>query len=204
MPTPAPASFVTDRRPAALDAPSLQEWLSSPDGPRLLDVRTPAEFQTAHIPGSYNVPLDLLREHREELRAHLDDDVVLICRSGARASQAATLLAATELPNVHVLVGGVSAWEGAGAPLTRGAETWELERQVRLAAGGLVLLGVLLSIVLPWTKWISAGIGAGLVGAALTNSCLMGMMLARMPWNQRGNPDLETVLRELSSGDTAA
>ncbi len=204
MPTTASDPYVTlDRRPAALDASMLQEWLSAPHGPRLLDVRTPAEFRTAHIPGSYNVPLDLLREHREEFREHLDDDVVLICRSGARASQAESLLAATELPNVHVLVGGVTAWEGAGAPLTRGAQTWELERQVRLVAGALVLLGMLLSVVVPWTKWISAGVGAGLVGAALTNSCLMGMMLARMPWNRRGNPDLETVLRDLASDTTS-
>lgn len=191
-----------DRRPAALDAAALQEWLSSSDGPRLLDVRTPAEFQTSHIPGSYNVPLDLLREHREELRRHLDQEVVLICRSGARASQAETLLAATHLPNVHVLVGGVSAWENAGGSLNHGAQTWELERQVRLVAGAIVLLGVVLSVVFPWTKWVSAAIGAGLVGAALTNSCLMGMMLAKMPWNRRGNPDLEVVLRELAAGDT--
>lgn len=203
MPTTAPESFATlDRRPAALDAPALQEWLTSSHGPRLLDVRTPAEFQTAHIPGSYNVPLDLLREHRDELRDHLDDDVVLICRSGARASQAESLLLATELPNVHVLVGGVTAWENAGAPLTRGAETWELERQVRLAAGLIVLVAVLLSVVVPGAKWVAAAVGAGLVGAALTNSCLMGMMLAKMPWNQRGNPDLGAVLRELASGDT--
>lgn len=190
-----------DRRPAGLDAPALQEWLSAPDGPRLLDVRTPAEFETSHIPGSYNVPLDLLREHRAEFREHLDQEVVLICRSGARASQAESLLAATELPNVHVLVGGVTAWESAGGVLNRGAETWELERQVRLVAGGIVLLGVLMSVVFPWTKWISAAVGAGLVGAALTNSCLMGMMLARMPWNRRGNPDLEVVLRDLAAGE---
>lgn len=196
-----PVRTTFERRPAALDAPALQEWLASPDGPRLLDVRTPAEFQTAHIPGSYNVPLDVLREHRAELREHLDDDVVLICRSGARASQAESLLSATELPHVHVLVGGVTAWEGTGGALNRGVATWELERQVRLVAGAIVLIGVLLSIVAPWTKWISAAIGAGLVGAALTNSCLMGMMLARMPWNRRDNPDLETVLREISSDD---
>ncbi|MDC5698380.1 rhodanese-like domain-containing protein [Intrasporangium calvum] len=194
-------STSTSRRPAGLDAPALQEWLAAPDGPRLLDVRTPAEFEASHIPGSYNVPLDLLKEHREEFRAHLDEDLVLICRSGARATQAEGLLAATDLPNVHVLVGGVTAWESAGAPLNRGAETWELERQVRLLAGAIVLVGVLLSIVVPWAKWISAGIGAGLVVAALTNSCLMGLMLAKMPWNRRETPDLETVLRDLAAAD---
>jgi hypothetical protein len=98
-----------------------------------------------------------------------------------------------------VLVGGVTAWENAGAALNRGAETWELERQVRLVAGGIVLIGVPLSVVFPWAKWISAAIGAGLVGAALTNSCLLGMMLANMPWNRRDTPFLDTALRHLSS-----
>jgi rhodanese-related sulfurtransferase len=193
----------SQRRPAALDAVALKEWLASPHGPRLLDVRTPAEFATAHIPGSYNVPLDLLREHRDELRAHLEQDVVLICRSGARASQAETLLAATGLDNLHILTGGVSAWEKADAPLTRGADTWELERQVRLVAGSIVLAGVLASTVAPWAKWVSAGIGAGLTGAAVTNSCAMGMLLSKLPYNRRHSPDLQSILRELTAPEGA-
>ena len=147
----------TTTRPARLDAPSLREWTASTDGPRLLDVRTPAEFTTAHIPGSYNVPLDLLREHREELREHLDQDVVLICRSGARAGQAEALLAGTGLANLHVLDGGITAWQQAGAPVNRGPARWDLERQVRLVAGGLVLTGILASLVAPRAKWLSGG-----------------------------------------------
>ena len=186
------------RRPAALDAHALQEWLTSPEGPRLLDVRSPAEFMTAHIPGSYNVPLDLLREHRSELQSHLGEEVVLVCHSGARASQAETLLGSTGLDNLHVLTGGVTAWEAAGGPLTRGAQTWELERQVRLVAGSIVLAGVLASTVAPWAKWISAGIGAGLTGAALTDSCAMGMLLSKLPYNRRNEPDIAAVLRALA------
>ncbi|KQZ90882.1 sulfurtransferase [Phycicoccus sp. Root563] len=185
------------RRPAALDAAAVQNWLTAADGPRLLDVRSPAEFTTAHIPGSYNVPLDLLREHKGELRTHLGDDVVLVCRSGARAAQAETVLATTGLENLHVLTGGITAWEAAGGPLTRGAQTWELERQVRLVAGSIVLAGVLASTVAPWAKWVSAGIGAGLTGAAVTNSCAMGMLLSKLPYNRRNAPDMATVLREL-------
>lgn len=187
------------RRPAALDALAVRDWLTAPDGPRLLDVRSPAEFTTAHIPGSYNVPLDLLREHRDELGTHLGDDVVLVCRSGARASQAETMLATTGLENLHVLTGGITAWEAAGGPLNRGAQTWELERQVRLVAGGIVLAGVVASTVAPWTKWVSAGIGAGLTGAAVTNSCAMGMLLSKLPYNRRNSPDLAAVLQELRS-----
>ena len=139
----------TRTMPARLDAASLREWTATTDGPRLLDVRTPAEFTTAHIPGSYNVPLDLLREHRDELREHLDQDVVLICRSGARAGQAEALLAGTGLANLHVLDGGITAWQQAGAPVNQGPARWDLERQVRLVAGSLVLTGVLASILAP-------------------------------------------------------
>lgn len=187
------------RRPAALDPQALREWLAGDDRPRLLDVRTPAEFTTSHIPGSYNVPLPLLREHRDELRSHLDDDVVLVCRSGARAAEAETLLGSTGLANLHVLSGGVSAWEAAGGPLNRGAQTWELERQVRLVAGGIVLSGVLASTKVPALKWVSAAIGAGLTGAAVTNSCAMGKALSMLPHNRRTGPSLDAVLRELGA-----
>ena len=183
--------------PARLDVETVREWLAREDSPRLLDVRTPAEFGTAHIPGSYNVPLDLLKEHREELRRHLEDEVVLVCRSGNRAGQAESLLAEAGLPNLHVLDGGVVAWEKAGAPLRRGTEKWALERQVRLVAGGIVATGVVTSIVFPPAKWVAGAIGAGLVGAALTDSCLMGQMLSKLPYNRDASCDLQSVLREL-------
>jgi rhodanese-related sulfurtransferase len=189
---------MTTTMPSRLDVATLREWQAQPDAPRLLDVRTPAEFGTAHIPGSYNVPLELLREHRDELRQHLDQDVVLVCRSGNRAGQAESLLAAAGLPTLHVLEGGVVAWEKAGAPLRRGTQKWALERQVRLVAGGLVLTGILASVVAPGAKWLSAAIGGGLVGAALTDSCLMGTLLAKLPYNKDASCDLQTVLRELS------
>ena len=180
--------------PARLDAQSLREWTASTDGPRLLDVRTPAEFTAAHIPGSYNVPLDLLREHRDELRQHLDQDVVLICRSGVRAGQAEALLAGTGLANLHVLDGGITAWQHAGAPVNQGPARWDLERQVRLVAGGLVLTGVLASVVAPKAKWLAAAIGAGLTTAALTNTCAMGNLLSRLPYNRDASTDLPTVI----------
>ncbi len=190
--------------PTRIDVDTLREWTAAPDAPRLLDVRTPAEFASVHIPGSYNVPLDLLREHRDELRDHLDEDAVLICRSGARAGQAEGLLAATGLSNLHVLAGGITAWEGNGAPVNRGPERWDLERQVRLVAGGLVLSGVLASVVAPKAKWLSAAIGAGLSGAAVTNSCAMGALLSKLPYNRDSDStDLATVLDELSGSRAA-
>ena len=182
-----------------LDAQTLQERLATDDAPRVLDVRTPAEFETAHIPGAYNVPLDTLREHRGELRRHLDEDVVLVCRSGARAAQAEEALAGVGLPGLRVLDGGMVAWESSGAPVNRGRETWELERQVRLVAGGLVAAGVLGSVKVPALKWVAGAIGAGLTGAAVTNTCAMGMALSKMPWNRTASPcDVDELVAALS------
>jgi rhodanese-related sulfurtransferase len=184
--------------PARLDVATLRDWIAAEDGPRVLDVRTAAEFSAVHIPGSYNVPLDLLREHRDELGRHLDQDIVLVCRSGVRAGQAELLLAETVQPNVHVLDGGLLAWQATDAPVNRGAVRWDLERQVRLVAGGLVLMGVLASTVVPNLKWLSAAIGGGLAMAALTNSCVMGMLLSKLPYNRDASCDLQTVLAELT------
>ncbi|MFE9648328.1 rhodanese-like domain-containing protein [Streptomyces sp. NPDC006365] len=176
---------------------TLRDLALSGEGPRLPDVRTPGEFRTAHIPGSYNVPLDTLREHRAELRHHLDEDVILICRSGARAAQAEQALAEAGLPNLRVLDGGVMAWETAGGPLTRGPERWDLERQVRLVAGTLVLVTGVAGLFLPGLHLIGTAVGAGLAVAALTNTCAMGMLLAKLPYNRGPRADLATVVAAL-------
>jgi rhodanese-related sulfurtransferase len=182
-----------------LDAQSLAERLASDDAPRILDVRTPAEFETSHIPGSYNVPLDTLREHRGELKRHLDEDVVLVCRSGGRAAQAEEALAGVGLPGLRVLDGGMNAWESTGAPVNRGRQTWELERQVRLVAGSIVALSVLGSVKAPALKWVAGAIGAGLTGAALTNTCAMGVALSKMPWNRTASPcDVDSLVAALA------
>lgn len=193
----------TTTQPRRLDAPTLAEQLASGDAPRILDVRTPAEFETSHIPGSYNVPLDTLREHRSELKRHLDEDVVLVCRAGGRAAQAEDALASAGLPGLRVLDGGMDAWESTGAPLNRGRQTWELERQVRLVAGSLVALGVLGSVKAPALKWIAGAVGVGLSGAALTNTCAMGMALSKMPWNRTASPcDVDSLVAALSDEAT--
>jgi rhodanese-related sulfurtransferase len=166
-----------------IDAASLRDLLAAPDAPRLLDVRTPAEFAAAHIPGSYNVPLDTLREHRAELRGSLDE-VVLVCRTGGRATQAERALVEAGMTNVHILDGGILAWQEAGAPLNQNRSRWDLERQVRLVAGLLVLIGVAGGLVVPGLEWLAAAIGAGLAVAALTNTCMMGMLLAKLPFNR--------------------
>lgn len=175
----------------------LHRLVQEGQSPRLLDVRTPAEFRTAHIPGSYNVPLATLREHRAELLAHLDEDVVLVCRSGTRAAQAGKALADAGLPNLRVLEGGIVAWETAGAPVNRGPERWDMERQVRLVAGSVVLTTGLVGVFVPGVHLIGTAIGAGLTYAAVSNSCAMGVMLSKLPYNRGPRPDIRTVIADL-------
>ncbi|MFE7045607.1 rhodanese-like domain-containing protein [Streptomyces atratus] len=165
--------------------------------PRILDVRTPGEFRTVHIPGAYNVPLGTLREHRNELLAHLDEDVILVCRSGGRAAQAEKALAEAGLPNLRVLEGGINAWEMAGAPANRGADRWDMERQVRLVAGSIVLATGVVGLFVPGAHLIGTAVGAGLTYAALSNSCAMGVLLSKLPYNRGPRTDIRSVIAEL-------
>ncbi|WP_067798445.1 rhodanese-like domain-containing protein [Actinomadura formosensis] len=185
--------------PAILDSAALRQLMDSSDAPRVIDVRTPGEFETSHIPGSYNVPLDLLREHRAELRGHLDEQVVLICRSGQRSDLAAQALAEAGLPNLRVLQGGITAWQSAGGPIAHGQPRWELERQVRLIAGSIVLVSVLASTVVPGAEWVAAAIGGGLTFAALSNTCAMGMVLSKLPYNRGPRTEIRTVVNALAA-----
>ncbi len=169
----------TDDRAAMREAHSL---LAS-----ALDVRAPAEVEALHIPGSYNVPLDQISEHRKEFHG-VGEPIVLVCRSGTRARQAEALLSSANVPRLHVLDGGMVAWNRAGFAVSRGRQVWSIERQVRAIAGALVLIGVLGSLLL-WQPLIYLGllVGAGLLFAGLTDTCTMGLLLTRLPFN-RGAP----------------
>lgn len=187
--------------PAVLNAAELRALLAAPAPPRIIDVRTPGEFETIHIAGAYNVPLDLLREHREEIRSHLDEHVVLVCHSGQRAAQAEEALRNAGLVNVHILDGGMSAWEANGYSVNRGARRWDLQRQVRFVAGTIVALSILASIVVPGMKWLAFVMGAGLSITAVTNTCLMGMLLAKLPYNRGPRCDAQSVVARLVDSD---
>ncbi len=191
------------RAPAILNAADLRGLLDSPNPPRILDVRTPGEFEGVHIAGAYNVPLDLLREHSDEIRTHLDDHVVLVCRSGQRATQAEQTLYDTGLTNVHILDGGMNSWEANGFSVKRGAQRWDLERQVRLVAGSIVALSVLASIFVPGFKWVALFIGSGLVFAAVSNTCTMGTLLAKLPYNRGATCDAQTIVAQLVDSRSA-
>jgi len=170
----------------------------------LVDVRSPAEFESVHIPGSYNVPLDQLSEHRAEFGA-VGSPLVLVCRSGMRARQAEQSLAEADIPRLHVLDGGMMAWEHAGLVVTRGRQAWSIERQVRAIAGGLVLAGTLGSVLLwPPLLYLAMFVGAGLLFAGVTGTCMMGLLLARMPWNRAAATcDVKSVLAQLRADGAA-
>ena len=187
---------------AAITSTELRDRIGSQTPLWILDVRTPAEFETAHIGGSYNVPLDLLNDHRSEVAEQLDEgqDIVLVCRTGQRATQAAELLQSVGVADGRVLENGITDWEGQGFEVNRGVQRWDLERQVRLVAGSIVLSSVLGSIAVPRLKWLAAAIGGGLTYAAVSNTCAMGTALSKLPYNRGASADAETVLSQLSSG----
>jgi rhodanese-related sulfurtransferase len=155
-------------------------------GPELIDVRTPVEFREVHVAFARNVPLDQLDPQAVmQSRGTKQEPLFLICKSGGRAKQACDRFQAAGYTNVVNVEGGTVACEQAGLPLVRGQKSMSLERQVRIAAGSLVVLGVVLGfLVHPACFGISAFVGAGLVFAGVTDTCGMGMMLARMPWNR--------------------
>jgi len=169
----------------------------------LVDVRTPAEFETAHIPGAVNVPLPLVQAHADTLATELGGPVVLVCQAGPRARTAHDALASAGADQLAVLDGGMNAHTADGHAVRRGKQRWALERQVRLVAGGIVAGSVLASIRFPRARFLAGGIGAGLAGAAVTDTCAMGAVLSALPYN-RGETavHLDDVLQVLGSSTT--
>jgi rhodanese-related sulfurtransferase len=157
-----------------------------------VDVRSASEYSAGHLPGAVNVPMEQIEVRLDDLRP--DVPVVLVCQGGQRARIAAGLLVPFR-QDVAVLEGGTSAWIQAGLPVVVSAKTrWSLERQVRLGAGVLVLIGTVLAVLVsPYWLGLSGFVGLGLTFAGLTDFCPMGILLSKMPWN--GAPRREIPLR---------
>jgi rhodanese-related sulfurtransferase len=156
------------------------------DDVEVIDVRTPGEFESVHLPSARNRPLDELGQHHDEIRSLVQQgrEVVLVCRSGARSHQAQEQLAEAGLPELPILEGGVLGWQAADGDVVQDVIRWDLERQVRLVAGGIVATSIAASVVFPPARFVAGAIGAGLVGAAVTNTCAMGMLLSKLPYNR--------------------
>ncbi|WP_073952186.1 rhodanese-like domain-containing protein [Streptomyces kebangsaanensis] len=171
----------------------------------VIDVRTPGEYASGHLPGALNIPLDRIRQALPEIRhAAARGDVLVVCASGARSQKACVLLAEQGVSTAN-LTGGTGAWAAAGHELNRpvACETrssWSMERQVRFTAGTLVLLGLVLGLLVhPAFQLLSAGVAGGLVFSALTNTCGMAVLLAKLPHNRPRAARLDATLETLRS-----
>jgi hypothetical protein len=163
----------------------LYERISQGLSINLIDVRTPVEFQEIHADIAKNIPLDRLTPSALGIHPNANDPVYVICRSGARGSQACQSLQRSGFANVVNVEGGTMAWANEGLPVIRGKKAVSLERQVRMVAGGIVAVGSVLALVHdPRWALLSGFIGAGLFQAGLFDNCMMAMLLAKMPWNQ--------------------
>lgn len=163
----------------------------------IVDVRTPAEFETAHVAGSINLPLDQVDAHLERIVNDAGGRILLMCQSGNRATSACTKLVNAGLTGASVITGGMNAWIAGGGPVERGRERWSLERQVRLVAGLIVLLSIVLSAWVPGARFVAGFVGAGLVFAAMTNTCTMGNLLSRLPYNRGQGCDVDSAIARL-------
>ncbi|MET8218303.1 rhodanese-like domain-containing protein [Streptomyces hirsutus] len=166
----------------------------------VIDVRTPGEYATGHLPGAHNVPLDHLQTALPALKAAATrGELLLVCASGARSATACERLTAVDVP-AATLAGGTVAWIQQGHPVAHDETTkaaWPMERQVRLAAGALVVAGLALGTRYRPARWLSAAIGSGLVFSAATDTCGMAALLSKLPHNQPRTDDLDATLRAL-------
>lgn len=166
----------------------------------VIDVRTPGEYASGHLPGAHNIPVDHLHMALPELKAAAArGELLMVCASGNRSASACDELAAADIP-AATLAGGTTAWAAEGHPLhpSEGAPTaWPMERQVRFAAGSLVVLGLAAGTRFRPARWLAAGVGAGLVFSAVTDTCGMAAVLRRLPHNRPRAADLRTTLEAL-------
>ncbi|CAM5364944.1 MULTISPECIES: rhodanese-like domain-containing protein [Streptomyces] len=168
----------------------------------VIDVRTPGEYASGHLPGALNIPLDRLQQALPDIRYAAErGDILVVCASGARSENACRMLAEHHIA-AATLSGGTGAWASNGHELHRpqatARATWGMERQVRFTAGTAVLTGLLLGVLVhPAFQFLSAGIAAGLVFSALTNTCGMAALLAKLPHNRPRATELAATLAEL-------
>lgn len=173
-----------------VDPATLQRQRADGHPEKLIDVRSPSEYATGHIPGALNIPLEQIEARLNDL-GH--DPIILVCKGGKRARMAAGLLQPC-FANVAVLEGGTDAWIRAGLPVVASVRArWSLERQVRLGAGLITLAGVVLGFTMNSVWFYLAGfVGLGLTFAGLADLCPMGILLARMPWNRAQSCSIPT------------
>lgn len=152
---------------------------------KLLDVRSALEFDQVHIKDSINIPIDILLSKINDLIGSKQSYIVL-CRTGNRSPMAADMLIQSGIQGVKVMQGGITRWQKERLPVIKGEGGMSLERQVRAIAGTLVLFGIIMSWFVNWVFiLISVFVSCGLIYAGLTDNCLMGMLLMKLPYNKK-------------------
>jgi rhodanese-related sulfurtransferase len=152
----------------------------------LVDIREPAEHARENIPGASLAPLSRFDAAAVRRDAGHRPAVIFHCQGGNRTRANAQTLEACGTPEVYMLEGGLQGWKAAGLPtrLDR-SQPIEMQRQVQIAAGTLVVTGLALgAAVSPWFILLSAFVGCGLVFAGVSGWCGMAKLLAAMPWNR--------------------
>jgi rhodanese-related sulfurtransferase len=174
--------------PTTITPAEISVRLAAEPGLTLIDVRTPAEFAELRAAPARNLPLPDVSPATLAALGHADPaaPVYLLCQSGKRAESACARLTAAGFAKAVVVSGGTEAWAAAGLPVVQGStKAIGIERQVRIGAGALVVLGVVLGQTVNVNfVWLSAFVGAGLVFAGVTGFCGMGLLLAKAPWNR--------------------
>lgn len=177
---------------ASIQVDQLQEQIAAGGAGSIIDVRTGVEFDGEHIEGSRLIPLDQIEGRLDEVRA-TPAPRLLLCRTDRRARLVAKTLSAHDIEAISVVVGGIEAFAQSGGELIRGKAVMGLERQVRILAGALVFIGAVLAYFVHEAFLILPSfIGAGLVFAGISDTCGMGMMLAKMPWNRSQSESCST------------
>jgi len=178
-----------DQEHKAEKTPGGQKFENTSNDPVYIDVRTPQEFESVHIAGARNIPLPDIHKYVDELKTLSQErPIMLVCRTQNRVKIAYEYLNNNGLTNCEILDGGITAWVDQGKPVIKGQQRISLEGQVRAIAGGLILLGVALGFTVHSGFFvIPAIVGAGLLHAGLTDSCLMGMLLSKLPMNRIQN-----------------
>lgn len=152
-------------------------------GAVLVDIREIDEHARSRIPAARHAPLSGLG--KLELGAEASA-VIFHCRSGNRTAGNAARLAHCTDYDAFILDGGIDAWKNAGLPVVENKnQPIEIMRQVQIAAGSLVFAGTALgALIHPGFYAIPAFVGAGLVFAGVSGSCMMARLLAFAPWNR--------------------
>lgn len=152
-------------------------------GAMLIDIREADEHARERIAGARHHALSRIAD----TAISAPKGVIFHCKSGGRTSaNAARLAGAAPACEAYLLEGGIEAWKAAGLPVVQDkGQPIEIMRQVQIAAGSIVLAGVLLGFTIaPGFFGLSAFVGAGLVFAGVSGSCMMAKLLAVMPWNR--------------------